>query len=109
MPMVVSNFYPAIGDDRKWFRLNPSRIYRARSYIAGEFGGDSRLIFFASDGRGSLCELNGVIVKRLVGYRIRLPMFMSFHLVDDRSIVDFLRSRGVDPDTMRPHRPVIRL
>ena len=103
MPTVVSIYHPAIDNDRKWFGLNPNRLYRARSYIAGEFGGDSRLVFFASDGCGRLGEVNTVIVRRFVGFQMRIPIISSV-MDDDRSIVRLLHSRGIDPDTMRAAR-----
>jgi hypothetical protein len=108
MPTVVSTYHPAIDSDRHFFRLNPNRLYRARPFIAGEFGGGPRLIFFAPDGRGRLREVTTVIVRRFAGFRMRLPIITSLHLDDDGSIVTLLRSRGIDPDTMRPRRPVIR-
>lgn len=108
MPTVVSFYHPAIDNDRKWFGLNPNRLYRARSYIAGEFSGDSRLTFFASDGRGRLREITTVIVRRFAGFRMRIPIITSAALHDDRSIVAVLCSRGIDPNTMRPRPPCAR-
>jgi len=102
MPAIVSvSNHPAIDSDRRFFRLFPNRLYRARPYTTGEFVDDPRVAFFAADEYGRSREINTVIVKWFAGFRIRLPVATSRSLDDDRSIVEFLRSHGIDPNTMR--------
>jgi hypothetical protein len=94
-PVVSASHHPAIDSDGEFFRRNPNRLHRARPYVAGDFGGDPRLAHLVSDDCGRN-EITTVIVKRREGFRIRLPLSTSFRLSDDRSIVDILRSRGID-------------
>jgi hypothetical protein len=104
MPIFLSDrHHHVIDQDRKFFRLAPKRLFRARPPAAGEFGGNPQVAFFASDETGESCETNVVIVKRIAGGRMRLPFAVStpVPLHDDGQIVDFLRGRGIDPSTMR--------
>ena len=55
------------------------------------------------DEYGDLGEVNQVIVRRFIGYRKRLPFSMAAPILldDGRRIARFLRSRGIDPKTMK--------
>jgi hypothetical protein len=92
----------AAANDKRFFLLNPSRIYRARNYVPSEFGFDVAIALFANDETGRLGEVTIVIVKQYQGYRKRRPFSVGqpIRLDDDLKIASFLRSRGVNPDTM---------
>jgi hypothetical protein len=94
---------PSLSSDKAFFAANPFRRFRARCYTTGDGPFPSWAIPFADDGTGVLGEVNLVVVKRMVGMRIR-ALFTAPNcptLKTDRSIVEFLRSRGIDPTTLK--------
>jgi hypothetical protein len=108
MPTVGSTgHHPVIDSDRLFFWLNPDRHYRARPWADGEFWSHG-FCFFTTDETGQGRDTNVVIVKRIAGGRKRMPFAVSapVPLHNDDRIIDFLRSRGIDPSTMRPVAPL---
>ncbi len=92
-----------IDTDQMFFQDNPHRNYRARSYVPGEFGFDTAISLFAVNEFGRLQEIDTIIVKRYSGYRKQCLFSTSkrSYLINDRQIIRFLRSRQINPETMR--------
>jgi hypothetical protein len=95
----IQEGHDAAKKDRLFFKSNPHRRFLARTPYDDEFG----IILFASDESGVEGEINIVIAKQVVGGRLKQPFFCSTpsKLQSDADIASFLRSRGIDPATMR--------
>lgn len=89
--------------DKVFFATHPLRSFRARRFVDGEGPLPPRVPLFADDGTGALGEVNLVIVKRIDGGRLRSLFAVSRwpSLKSDRAIIKFLRSRNIDPATLK--------
>jgi hypothetical protein len=96
----------SLRSDRSFFEKRPYRIFRARRYNDQDTHIPKCFPVFSKDEEGNLREINLTIVKRILGGRHRM-LFATTNwrpLSNDAAIARFLRSRGVDPDTMEVDR-----
>ena len=100
---TVASPHPMHITDKAFFSAHPKRRFLARSYVAGDAPILPPIVLFAEDGTGKWGEINLVIVKRIVGGRIRtLFAVPSWPLLQsDRAIREFLWSRNIDPATLK--------
>ena len=99
----MSSAVPAHIADKLFFLKNPHRHFLARPYAEGDGPFPPSIALFADDGTGSPGVINLVIVKRFDGGRARLLFDVSRwpSLKSDYDIVVLLRSRGIDPVTLK--------
>lgn len=89
--------------DKAFFQFYPSKRFLARPCEPDEEPMLRGVAMFGEDEAGATSPINMVIVKRIVGGRIRSPFAVADGVFpcSDREIIAFLLSRGIDPHTMR--------
>lgn len=99
----MSSAFPAHIADKLFFIRNPHRHFLARRYAEGDGPLPPSIALFADDGAGTPSMVNLVIVKRFNGGRVRLLFAVSRwrSLKSDYEIMALLRSRGIDPITLK--------
>jgi hypothetical protein len=86
-------------DDERFFRDNPTRRFRTRPYIHGEFGSDEHVGIPATNAVGAIVKADTIIVERLASglKRRAYADARGIPLDDDDDISDFMRVRGIEP------------
>jgi hypothetical protein len=90
--------------DKAFFQFHRSKGYLARPYEPNDGPMPAGIVMFGIDETGATSPINMVIVKRIVGGRIRRLFAVASGVFpgSDSEIIVFLVVRGIDPLTMMP-------
>ena len=90
--------------DKAFFERHPLRNFFARRYAEGDSKFPPWVTLFSEDCNGASSEINLTIVKRITHGRARLLFAVSKwpSLRSDVEIGNFLRSRDINPATLKP-------
>lgn len=90
--------------DKAFFERHPTRNYFARRYVKGDDRFPLSVTLYSEASPGTLSEINLTVVKRTNVGRVRMIFAVSHwpSLRSDAEIGEFLRSRNINPVTLKP-------